>query len=58
LLASEPEPTVLRHPDTSRPDTTEMTDFNVLTMNSKAFPGTAPLIVMTRDELREVGIRA
>ena len=32
-------------PGTSRPDTTEMTGFNILTMNSKAFPGTAPLVV-------------
>jgi FtsP/CotA-like multicopper oxidase with cupredoxin domain len=30
-------------PGTSRPVTTEMTDFNVLTMNSKVFPSTQPL---------------
>ena len=31
-------------PGSSRPDPSEMSDFNVLTMNSKAFPGTAPLV--------------
>ena len=39
-------------PGTSRPDTTEMTDFNVLTMNSKAFPGTAPLVAKVGDRVR------
>jgi FtsP/CotA-like multicopper oxidase with cupredoxin domain len=39
-------------PGTSRPDTSEMTDFNVLTMNSKAFPGTAPLVVERGDRVR------
>ena len=39
-------------PGTSRPDTSEMTDFNVLTMNSKAFPGTAPLVVKAGDRVR------
>ena len=34
----------------SRPDTTEMVDFNVLTMNSRVFPGTEPLVV-ERDDL-------
>lgn len=29
----------------ARPDPNEMTDFNVLTMNSKVFPATAPLVV-------------
>ena len=37
---------------TSRPDTTEMTDFNVLTMNSKAFPGTAPLVAKVGERVR------
>src|SRR5262249_44583983 len=32
-------------PGTSRPDPLEMTDFNLLTMNARAFPGTAPLVV-------------
>lgn len=35
-----------------RPDPREMTDFNVLTMNSKAFPGTAPLVVRTGQRVR------
>jgi FtsP/CotA-like multicopper oxidase with cupredoxin domain len=39
-------------PGTSRPDTSEMTDFNVLTMNSKAFPGTAPLLAQVGDRVR------
>jgi FtsP/CotA-like multicopper oxidase with cupredoxin domain len=39
-------------PGTSRPDVSEMTDFNVLTMNSKAFPGTAPLTVKRGDRVR------
>jgi hypothetical protein len=39
-------------PGTSRPDTTEMTDFNVLTMNSKAFPGTAPLVAKLGERVR------
>jgi hypothetical protein len=37
---------------TSRPDTTEMTEFNILTMNSKAFPGTAPLVAKLGDRVR------
>lgn len=39
-------------PGTSRPDPMEMTDFNVLTMNSKAFPGTAPLVAKLGDRVR------
>jgi manganese oxidase len=39
-------------PGTSRPDPMEMTDFNVLTMNAKAFPGTDPLVVKTGDRVR------
>lgn len=39
-------------PGTSRPDPTEMTDFNVLTFNAKAFPGTAPLICKTGERVR------
>ena len=31
-------------PGTARPVTTEMMEFNILTMNSKAFPGTHPLL--------------
>jgi manganese oxidase len=36
----------------SRPDPMEMTDFNVLTFNSKAFPGTAPLVVGKGERVR------
>ena len=39
-------------PGARRPDPLEMVDFNVATMNSKAFPGTAPLIVKTGDRVR------
>lgn len=39
-------------PGTSRPNPNEMTDFNVLTMNSKAFPGTAPLVVKRGERVR------
>ena len=36
----------------SRPDPNEMTDFNVLTMNAKCFPGTHPLVVKKGDRVR------
>jgi FtsP/CotA-like multicopper oxidase with cupredoxin domain len=39
-------------PGTSRPNPNEMTDFNILTMNSKAFPGTAPLVAKVGDRVR------
>jgi FtsP/CotA-like multicopper oxidase with cupredoxin domain len=39
-------------PGTGRPDPNEMTDFNVLTMNARAFPGTAPLVCRTGDRIR------
>lgn len=39
-------------PGTSRPDPNAMSDFNVLTMNAKAFPGTAPLIIETGERVR------
>jgi FtsP/CotA-like multicopper oxidase with cupredoxin domain len=39
-------------PGTQRPDPNEMTDFNILTMNAKAFPGTAPLVCQTGDRVR------
>jgi FtsP/CotA-like multicopper oxidase with cupredoxin domain len=39
-------------PGTSRPDPNEMSDFNVLTMNAKAFPGTAPLVAKLGDRVR------
>lgn len=37
---------------TSRPNPLEMTEFNVLTFNSRAFPGTEPLIVKQGDRVR------
>ena len=37
---------------TFRPNTLEMTDFNVLTINGKVFPSTAPLICKTGDKVR------
>jgi FtsP/CotA-like multicopper oxidase with cupredoxin domain len=37
---------------TRRPNPNEMTDFNVLTMNAKAFPGTTPLVCKTGDRVR------
>jgi len=35
-----------------RPHPSEMTDFNLLTFNSKAFPGTAPLVVGKGERVR------
>ena len=35
-----------------RPDPSAMSDFNVLTFNSKAFPGTAPLVVGRGERVR------
>src|SRR5499426_3269273 len=37
---------------TARPNTIEMTDFNVLTINGKVFPSTAPLVCKTGDRVR------
>lgn len=39
-------------PGTMRPDPNEMTEFNVLTLNAKSFPGTAPIIAKTGDRVR------
>ena len=39
-------------PGTSRPDPNVMSDFNLLTMNGKAFPGTGPLVVGHNDRVR------
>ena len=39
-------------PGTMRPDPNEMTDFNVLTLNAKVYPGTAPLVARTGDRVR------
>ena len=35
-----------------RPNPNEMTDFNMLTMNAKAFPGTAPLVAKKGERIR------
>jgi manganese oxidase len=35
-----------------RPDPNEMTDFNLLTFNSKAYPGTAPLLIGKGERVR------
>ena len=37
---------------TSRPNPNEMTDFNLLTFNAKAVPGTEPLVVKTGERVR------
>ena len=37
---------------TSRPNPNEMTDFNLLTINGKAFPGTEPLVARTGQRVR------
>ncbi|MFY0577713.1 multicopper oxidase family protein [Cystobacter fuscus] len=39
-------------PGARRPDPNEMTDFNLLTINGKAFPGTAPLVVKKGQRVR------
>ena len=39
-------------PGKSRPDPNVMSDFNILTMNAKAFPGTAPLVARTGQRVR------
>jgi FtsP/CotA-like multicopper oxidase with cupredoxin domain len=39
-------------PGAARPDPNEMTDFNVLTMNARAFPGTDPLVVRKGERVR------
>lgn len=39
-------------PGTSRPNPNEMTEFNVLTINGKAFPATAPLVARTGERVR------
>lgn len=37
--------------DTRRPNANEMTDFNILTMNGKAMPGTEPLVAKLGDRV-------
>lgn len=39
-------------PGTSTPDPNKMVDFNIFTFNSRAFPGTAPLVAKTGDRVR------
>jgi len=39
-------------PGTRRPQPLEMTEFNVLTFNSRCFPGTAPLVVRRGERVR------
>lgn len=39
-------------PGLRRPDPNEMTDFNVLTFNGRAFPGTAPMVARRGDRVR------
>jgi hypothetical protein len=39
-------------PGAKRPDPNEMSDFNLLTMNAKAFPGTPPLVCRKGDRVR------
>ncbi len=39
-------------PGTRKPNPAAMMDFNVLTMNSKAFPGTSPLVARRGDRVR------
>jgi hypothetical protein len=40
------------HAGTYRPDPNEMTDFNVLTMNGRCFPGTEPIVAQLGDLVR------
>jgi manganese oxidase len=37
---------------TARPNTLQMTDFNILTMNGKVFPSTGPLVCKTGNKVR------
>ncbi len=39
-------------PGTKRPDPNEMTDFNIITLNAKAFPGTAPIVAKLGERVR------
>jgi FtsP/CotA-like multicopper oxidase with cupredoxin domain len=39
-------------PGAARPDPMEMTDFNVLTINGRSFPGTEPLVARTGQRVR------
>ncbi len=39
-------------PGTRRPDPNEMTDFNILTLNGRCFPGTAPIVAKMGERVR------
>jgi FtsP/CotA-like multicopper oxidase with cupredoxin domain len=39
-------------PGAKRPDPNEMTEFNILTMNAKVYPATAPLVARTGERVR------
>jgi FtsP/CotA-like multicopper oxidase with cupredoxin domain len=39
-------------PGTRRPDPNEMTDFNVLTLNARVFPGTQPIVARRGERVR------
>ena len=39
-------------PGTSRPDPNEMMEFNILTLNARAYPGTAPIVLKQGDRTR------
>ena len=39
-------------PGTATPDPNKMVDFNIFTFNSRAYPGTAPLVAKTGDRVR------
>ncbi len=39
-------------PGAARPDPNEMTDFNILTINAKTYPGTPPLVCKTGERVR------
>jgi hypothetical protein len=39
-------------PGTSRPNPNEMTDFNMFTLNGKAFPGTVPMVAKLNERVR------
>jgi hypothetical protein len=40
------------HPGAARPDPSVMTDFNLFTFNSRAYPGTAPLVARPGERVR------
>jgi len=39
-------------PGTRRPDPNEMSDFNLITLNARAFPGTAPIVARLGERVR------